>query len=140
MQELTNFLSQHSNLTITAIIIFVLVSIVEFIRINRNRSSLSVAETTQKINREQAVVIDTRSPDAFNKGHIVDAISIPAKDLQPNNKKLEKYRTKPIIIVCATGADAQKIAATLAKAGYNTYILAGGVRAWADAAMPLVKN
>lgn len=140
MQELINFLSHHNTLTIALIIIFFLASIVEFIRANRHRSNLTAAQATQKINREQAAIIDVRPIEAFQNGHIVDAISMPAKDFLATNKKLEKYRHKPLIIVCASGVDSLKIAAKLKKAGYNAYVLSGGIRTWSDASMPLVKN
>lgn len=140
MQELINFLSHHTTLTMALIIIFFLASVVEFIRANRHRSNLTAAQATQKINREQAVVLDVRSTEAYQAGHIVGAISMPAKDFLATSKKLEKYRNKPLIIVCETGVDSLKITAKLRKAGYNAYILSGGIRTWSDASMPLVKN
>lgn len=121
MQELTTFLSNHSYLTIAAIVVFILVTAVEVIRTRRNTFHLSSQQTTQKINHENAVVIDIRSNEAYRKGHIIDAQSIAANDIREGTKKLERFKNRPLIIVCNTGTESQKIAALLIKQGYNAY-------------------
>lgn len=138
MQEMINFLSHHSALSLSALFIFLLLVLMELKRAAKSRTALTTAEVTHKINKEQAVVIDLRSNEQYRKGHIIDAILLSAQEVS-EGKKLEKYRAKPIILVCSTGTESDKLAQQLLKKGYNIYTLSGGIRTWAEAQMPLVK-
>lgn len=140
MQELTTFISQHPLLTIAVAIVFVLLIIIELMRAKRNVFNINPARLTHLMNRENAVVIDIRPQDAFRQGHIIDAQSVKAEDILKNPKKLEKFRAQPLVIVSNTANESQKIAAYLLKHGYNAYSLTGGIRAWNEAQMPLVKE
>ena len=89
------------------------------------------------INQDEAIVIDLRSKEAFNKGHIVHSISMPKDQLDPNAPTLKKHQDKKIIVVCTNGNDANRIALKLRKAGYDSKVLAGGLEAWKSADLPL---
>lgn len=140
MQELSTFISNHLLLSVAAIAILVLLLIIEFLRAKRNTVNITPLQTTQLINHDNGVVIDVRSQDAYRKGHIIDAYSISGQELQTSTKKIEKFRARPIIIVCNMGVESQKIASLLLKNGYNAYSLAGGMRGWEEAQMPIVKD
>lgn len=140
MQELNIFISNHAFLAIAAALVVVMLLIVEFIRLKRQTFNISSSQATQLINHNNAVVIDIRSKENYRKGHIIDAHSYPSKELLATSKKIEKFKAKPIIIVCGAGIESQKVATFLIKQGYNAYSLNGGIRSWIDAQMPLVKE
>ncbi|MBV8802514.1 MAG: rhodanese-like domain-containing protein [Gammaproteobacteria bacterium] len=140
MKELILFLQNHQMLSIALIIILILLFIVEWFRTKLNARRISPRETTHMMNHEDAIIVDIRNADAFHNGHIIGAISLPFPDLEKQYKKLEKNIKKPIIIVCATGLESPRAAQFLSKHGYHTLIQAGGIRAWIEADMPLVKN
>lgn len=140
MQDILSFLQNHWMLTTAFIIIFVLLLITELIRQRHGAKRLNPTEVTQLINHQDAIVIDIRPLDAFKSGHIVGAISLPLAELENKLNKLEKYKTKPIILVCAAGIDSSRASAVLMKQGLTAFILAGGIRSWRDADMPLVKD
>lgn len=140
MQDLTVFLSHHPYLSTAFIAVLVLVFLLEWLRAKRSVFNLSPAGVTQLLNRESAVVIDIRSKEAYSAGHILNAHCIKPEEIKQNPKKLEKFRATPIIIVAAGGHEAQKLAAFLLKNGYNAYSLAGGIPAWTEAQLPLVKG
>lgn len=140
MQDLTSFIINHPLLNLAGGIVLILLIILEFIRSRRNAFNISPTQVTQLINRENAVVIDIRPQDAFRDGHVIDALSISRQDILQNPKKLEKFRARPLIIVANASSESQKIAALLLKQGYNAYSLSGGIRAWNEAQMPLVKE
>lgn len=140
MQEFFTFLSNHSLLTGLFAITFVLVMIIEVLRASRTTFTLNSLEATQLINHQQAVVIDIRPATTYQNGHIIDAKNISAEEIQRSPKKLDKFKARPFLIVCGNGAESQKIAALLTKQGYNSYALAGGIRSWQEASMPLVKE
>ena len=61
-------------------------------------------------------------------------------DLKTKIKKIEKFKSQPIVIICATGADSPAAASLLAEQGFQTCMLNGGIRAWREAEMPLIKG
>ncbi len=140
MQAFITFAQQHAALSLALATVFLLLVAVELVRAKRNLLNISPATATQMINKDNAVLIDIRAKDAYRNGHIIDALSIPANELRENTKKIDKYKIKPIIIVCGAGVESQKVAADLLKHGYNAYSLAGGMRAWLEAQMPVVKE
>lgn len=140
MQDILIFISQHWLLTTALVIVLVLLMIVEVIRLKQNTFNISPLQTTQLINHENATVIDIRTTETFKKGHIIGANAISAQEIRENSKKLEKFKTRPLIIVCNAGIESQKIATLLLKQGYNVYSLHGGMRAWSEAEMPIVKE
>lgn len=101
--------------------------------------SLTPALAVQLINREKAQVIDVCDAAEYASGHVVGAKNIPLADLAaakglPSNKKL------PLVVVCASGARAAKAAVQLKQMGYeNAQALAGGMRAWREANLPVEK-
>ena len=140
MPEIMNFLSNHPLMTNIMLAVFILLVAIELWRLKRREQSLSPQAVIQMINHQQAVLIDIRSPDAFQQGHIISALSMPPKDLQPTPKTLEKNKNKPFIFIDNSGMDASKIALIFKKQGYQAHTLKGGMRAWVDAGMPIVRK
>lgn len=99
------------------------------------------ARLTALINREDAVVIDLRSAAEFEKGHIAGARHVAANQLGPAHKALASARDMPVALVCGSGTISQSAAAGLAKAGFKrVFLLDGGIGAWQQADLPLVKG
>jgi len=140
MQDIFLFAQHHATLSITLVLVLVLLVILEFIKLKQGAQQLSPALATQMINHQNAIVLDIRNADAFASGHIVDAISIPFAELENKYKKLDKSKAQPVLIVCATGQESSRAAHLLMKNGFNTFTLAGGIRGWKEADMPLVKE
>lgn len=140
MQELTVFFSNHPYLSLSLLIVFISLTLIEFLRSKNHKQNVSPQTVVQLINKEHAFLIDIRSPEAFQKGHIIDAQSIPSGELTKHFKMLEKNKTKPIVIICQRGIESQKIAPILKKQGYNTYVLSGGIQSWIAANLPIVRK
>jgi len=101
---------------------------------------LSVQAAVNLINHEQAVLVDIRDTASYKDGHIIHAVSMPKADFEKKPGKLEKYKKKPIIVVCATGQQASQFGASLHKKAFtNVSALKGGIQAWQGADLPLVK-
>ena len=102
---------------------------------------LSPAEATLLINREDAQVIDVRESAEFAAGHISAAINIPGAQLTERLSEIEKYKSKPVIICCASGMRSGRICAELKKNGFeNLSNLSGGLDSWVSASYPLSKT
>lgn len=141
MEKLLQFIANHW-LLVAAFIIALIALIVLEARSKglSGKQSLTPHQATRLINSEKAVVIDIRDADTYQKGHITNAINIPATELDKNLKRLEKYKQQPLIIVCGTGQKSGYFMNKLRKQGYeNVYIMTGGMNAWKNASMPVVK-
>lgn len=125
-----------------AALVVVLAAILFFERKTKAESAsvLDPQSAVGWINHENAVVIDIRDRDAFRKGHIINSESIePANVLTAI--KAEKYKDKPILVVCNQGVSSAKTAALLKKEGIEKVAtLKGGIQAWKSADLPLEKK
>jgi rhodanese-related sulfurtransferase len=98
--------------------------------------SLSTLQATQLINGRNAVVIDVRAPDEFAKGSLPNARNVPEEKIDEKTRDMKK--DKPVILVCATGSRAGRLAARLRANGFaEVYVLAGGLAAWREAGLPI---
>lgn len=97
-------------------------------------------EAVQLINRKDAVIIDLREPGEFGGGHAPNARNIPQGQLDKRLGELEKFKNRPIILVCQTGGRSHVATAQLKKAGLaEVLVLAGGINAWQQANLPVEK-
>ncbi|CAM4114222.1 rhodanese-like domain-containing protein [Paracidovorax anthurii] len=102
--------------------------------------SLTAARAVQLINREKAVVVDVSEPDEFAAGHVGGAKSVPLGQFEERLPQVVKNKSVPLVLVCAKGARAQRAVAMAKKLGYeNAQALAGGLKAWKEASMPVEK-
>lgn len=93
---------------------------------------ITVEELKKLMADGQIVVVDVRSVDAYNGGHIKGAINLPLDKIQAGEYK-ELPRDKRIITYCSCGAENSSAAASVAleKAGFkNGATLLGGTHAW----------
>jgi rhodanese-related sulfurtransferase len=103
-------------------------------------SSVNIAEAIRLINREKAVLIDVSEPAEFAAGHPGGARNVPLGQLE-GSKDLPSNKALPLVLVCPTGARASRAVSLLRKAGHEKVLsLAGGLRAWRDANLPVEKN
>jgi len=102
---------------------------------------LGTLEATQLINREDAMVVDVRSPEEFSVGHIVNARNIPVADIESRLREIEKHKKKPVIVMCERGSRAGRAANVLKAKGFEkVHVLAGGIEAWRSAGLPVAKT
>jgi len=101
---------------------------------------VSAAEAVRLINREKAVLLDVSEPAEYAAGHPVGARSVPLGGLETSNA-LPKNKALPLVVVCPTGARASRAAAALQKLGFEkASALAGGLRAWREANLPVERS
>lgn len=123
----------------------VLVVVIIYMTIKMKLSKVTTIANDQAtilINKEDAVVIDLRSNDRFRKGHLPNAINILPIDIKNNSiHSIEKYKTRPIIIVDENGTTSHASAEILTKNGFEkVLVLKEGVSGWAASNIPLVKK
>jgi len=102
--------------------------------------ALSTAEAVTLINREKAVLIDVSEAEEYAAAHAAGAKNVPLAQIETSTA-LPKNKALPLVVVCTTGARAARAIAMLRKAGYeNARVLAGGLKAWREANLPVEKS
>ena len=112
--------------------------------LNRSASgvpNLSASEAVLMLNRGKPLILDVRDAAEFAAGHIQGAKHIPLADLVGRIKEIEKFKDKPVLVHCQKGMRA-RTACTILKAQQFNQLnnLQGGLDAWLEAKLPLVKN
>jgi len=133
------FLNQNNLLLIAVAIGSGLMLAWPMIQSKRAGAALTPTEAVQMMNHQHAILVDIRETSAFQSGHIPQARSLPVADFEKKAASLPK--NKPIILVCEQGKSATAAATKLRALGLTEItILAGGLRAWSDAGMPVTAN
>ncbi|MES2013284.1 MAG: rhodanese-like domain-containing protein [Pseudomonadota bacterium] len=102
--------------------------------------NLTPAEAVTLINRSHAIVLDVRDDAEFASGRIADAKHIPLAALPERLAELKKYKDKPVLVNCQRGMRSIKACDILRKAEFTqVHNLQGGLNAWTEAKLPLVK-
>jgi rhodanese-related sulfurtransferase len=138
MSQLFEFVGNHPILVGIFAVLLTL-----FIRNETQRGGRGVSpqELVNLVNKEGAVVIDVRDSKEFAAGHIVDAVNVPHTSLESRLAELEKYKEKPVTIVCKMGQHAGAAGAMLRKAGFASVSrLSGGMTEWRNQNLPVVKG
>ena len=138
MQDLIPFLQQN----ILLVAVFVTSgSLLLWPMMRPGGQDISPTDATLMINRENAVVIDVRTAAEFAEGHVPDALHIPREKVLDRLAELEKYRDRPLILNCATGARSGGACGELRRMGFeNVFQLAGGMNGWLQAGLPMAKG
>jgi rhodanese-related sulfurtransferase len=101
---------------------------------------LSALDVVNLINRRDALVLDVRDPGEFKSGHIRNARNIPLAQLKDRVKELEKQKSRPIVVSCASGNRSHNATRVLRQHGFNeVFALRKGLTGWVEASMPLEK-
>ena len=141
MEQFFQFVIEHWFLWAAFVILIVLLILNELRTNVGGVTKVSPQNATHLINREKAVVIDIRDQAVFQDGHITGAVNIPLKNFSDQKNKLQKYKKRPIILVDVQGQQAAKVGAQIVKDGFdNVCFLQGGIVAWRNASLPLIKG
>jgi rhodanese-related sulfurtransferase len=103
--------------------------------------SISPNELTGLVNQQEGVIVDVRDASDFRTGHIVNALNIPGTSLAKQLGTLEKYKEKPVVVVCKLGQHSGPASKLLRENGFEqVYKLGGGMTEWKNSQMPVVQD
>ena len=123
------------------IILFTALVVLIFLIINLETKSLfgkvqklSCDELTKLLNNSKITLIDLRTAEEFNSGHIVTAKNLSLEDIEKFNIKNDN----PFVAYAKTDSDALKAALKFSKLGIQkVFYLEGGIQSWIENNMPL---
>ena len=108
---------------------------------SQNFENMEVKEFAELITDSNVVILDVRKADEFAEGHIKGAVLInqfQSDFMEQATAKLPKEKT--IAIYCRSGRRSANAAGKLADVGYKCVNLKGGIIAWKEANMPVIKE
>ena len=121
-----------------------LILIIQFIFVpscntNAQNSNISVDEFEKGIKQNDIQLLDVRTPEEFQAGHLANALHANWNndaEFQLRTKALDK--SKPLYVYCLAGGRSAEAMSWLKKNGFkNVYNLQGGINAWQQANKPL---
>ena len=104
-------------------------------------NNVDAKEFSKLINSDEGIILDVRTIDEVNKGHIQDATNIDfyASDLTSKLNLLRK--DVPVYVYCASGGRSSKTVAKMKDLGFKkVFNLIGGFGAWKLADFKFIKT
>jgi rhodanese-related sulfurtransferase len=124
------------------ILVAALLTVVIMLFVHESRksgASLTPQQAINVVNAGDGIFVDLRDPADFGKGHIVGAVNIPAAKLPERMVELDKYKNKPVVLVCKMGQHSGAAGKQLKAAQYeDVYKMTGGMMEWGNLQLPTV--
>lgn len=107
-----------------------------------NKITSVPAETfEQKIALPDIQLVDVRTPEEYNSGHIAGAVNIDVNSpdfMSEATRKLKK--DSPVYVYCRSGKRSKKAGNQLAGEGYEVVDLDGGITDWKNCGLPVTDS
>lgn len=110
--------------------------------VNRFRgvTDISPTEALDLVRQNGTLLLDVREQSEYDQWHLANSVLIPLGTLAARVAELERYRDRPIVVLCHGGKRSATACWQLAKLGFrNTFNVAGGILAWDKARLPIEK-
>lgn len=126
---------------ILAAALLVVIAMLVMHEARKSGPSVTPQQAINLINSEQGVFVDLRDAAEFKQGHIVEAIHIPSAKLAERMVELDKYKQRPVILVCKMGQQAGTAGKQLKAGGFEkVYKMTGGMMEWGNLQLPTVSK
>ena len=102
--------------------------------------SINAVELPNLMSHHNAVVVDISDPADYQNGHIPNAKNIPLSRLNDDIARINKFKSRPIVVACRVGTRSSKAANILKKHQFSDIrILHGGFASWTKENLPVEK-
>lgn len=81
---------------------------------------------------KNAVIIDVRTKQEWNQGHLEDAVLLSVDQFSSNIENLVADKDQPVVLYCRSGNRAGKMMKVMNELGYSQVTNAGGVKSAAN--------
>ena len=139
--SLLAFFGRHPLLSLALAGLTIAIAYNEIAGLFRGYKSLRPAQLTALVNRDNALVVDLSPQPDFERGHIAGSRNIASAHFDPEHRQLAPAKALPVVVVCRSGQASAAAAARLKRAGFSqVHWLDGGIAAWQQADLPLVRG
>ena len=99
-------------------------------------AEIDVAEAARRLQSGQVLMLDVREDDEWAAGRAPSAVHMALSQLSPAGLPTDR----PVIAMCRSGNRSGKAALELAAAGFDVTNIAGGMKAWEAAGLPVITD
>lgn len=140
MERLLEYIGHHPVLSGAAVVVAIAAVVMELRARATSFMAIGPQDAVRLIN-QNALVLDLRPAEAFAAGHLAGARNLPLDQLAQAGDTLKKYKEKPVVVYCDTGATSGSAARKLAEQGFTKAVnLRGGLEAWRAENLPVTRN
>ena len=87
-------------------------------------------EAKKMMETQKVIVVDVRTLEEYNEGHIPNAISVPLETIENEAEAKLKNKDDLILVYCRSGRRSREAALKLIEKGYTNVIDFGGIKDW----------
>ena len=87
-------------------------------------------EAKKMMETQKVIVVDVRTLEEYNEGHIPNAISVPLETIENEAEAKLKNKDALILVYCRSGRRSREAALRLIEKGYTNVIDFGGIQDW----------
>ena len=100
-----------------------------------NEESVKVVKITseeakEEMNNGDVTILDVRTEEEYNSGHIENSILITVDDIESKAEEILPNKDEKILVYCRSGNRSKKAADLLVKIGYTNVYDFGGIKDW----------
>jgi rhodanese-related sulfurtransferase len=140
MDRFIEFATREWALFLATGLILVMLSHGLYRDLTRKYKKITPAGAVFLMNGNDVAIVDVREQKEFNTGHIENSRHIPLDKITDRAGELEKFKDKPLLLTCKTGARSDLACVKLTKLGFNNlHSLETGIDGWQEANLPITK-
>jgi len=103
-------------------------------------TNISVQNVNELLKENDLLILDVRSNEEFNVGHLKGSQNIPVQSLSLKIASILDWKNKKVLVYCHSGGRSLAASQMLKKSGFTKiHNMVGGVSAWVGAGNKLVK-
>ena len=91
---------------------------------------ITLDEAKKMMETQKVIVVDVRTLEEYNEGHIPNAISVPLETIENEAEAKLKNKDDLILVYCRSGRRSREAALKLIEKGYTNVIDFGGIQDW----------
>jgi len=91
---------------------------------------ITLDEAKKMMETQKVIVVDVRTLEEYNEGHIPNAISVPLETIENEAETKLKNKDDLILFYCRSGRRSREAALKLIEKGYTNVIDFGGIQDW----------
>lgn len=91
---------------------------------------ISAEEAKTIIDSEDVIILDVRTQDEFDSGHIENAVLLPVTEITDNAEEVLPEKDAKILVYCRSGNRSATAARELIRMGYTNVYDFGGINTW----------
>ena len=92
--------------------------------------TITGSQAKELVQKQNALLLDVRTPEEFAEGHLERAINIPVQQLESKLTALADKKEQQIVVYCRSGRRSANAKAMLEKAGFTKVADLGAMSNW----------